>query len=183
MNWIQSIKHQRSLSLFRKRSSKVKFPHEFVDFDHAKTFGFIINIGHINPDELVHFTKYITKLEEKGKKVIVIELNLRKKAEPMFGTSVNAMFIDTNQVNWLGFPSTDRLRKMNNAKFDILFNLDTSEEMTSRFICGLSNARMRVGVHEEETQNYYELMLQTGPESRLKPLLESFEMYSKMLHK
>lgn len=183
MNWVQSIKHQHSVKTFRKKAGKVSFPREFVDFDQAETFGFILNIEQIHPDELVHFTKYITQLEDKGKKVIVVELNFQKKASPMFVGNVNAIFIGQPHINWLGFPVDEKLRELNEAHCDILFNLDTAEKMTSRYICGLCNARMRVGIHEEEQESFYELMFQIGEDQRLKTVLKAFETYAKMLQK
>lgn len=183
MNWLQSIKHNHSLNVFRSRGKRVKFPHRFVDFEEAKKVGFIINIGLLSGEELVTFTKYITRLEENGKKVLVVELNLRRKSEPMFAGSSESIFINPSQLNWLDFPSVTMQQQINKFNCDILFNLDTSERMTSRFICGLSNASMRVGVHEEEYEGYYELMLQIGIDSRLKEVLKTFERYSKMLKK
>ncbi len=183
MNWLQSIKHDHSLKVFRNRGKRVKFPHSFVDFEDANRVGFIVNIGLISGEELVTFTKYITRLEEHGKKVLVVELNLRRKSEPMFSGSSESIFINPAQLNWLDFPSVTLQQEINRFNCDIIFNLDTSERMTSRFICGLSNASMRVGVHEEEYEGYYELMLQIEAGARLRQILNTFETYSKMLKK
>ena len=183
MNWVQSIKHGYSLKVFRSRGKKVKFPHRFVDFEQASRVGFIINIGLLSAQELVSFTKYITRLEENGKKVLVVELNLRRKSEPMFAGSSASIFINPGQINWLDFPSVPMQKQINKFECDIIYNLDTSERMTSRFICGLSNAAMRVGLHEEEYEGFYELMLQIDKETRLSEVLDTFERYSKMLKK
>ena len=183
MNWLQSIRHRHSLNLFRSRAKKVSFPHKSVGFEAAKTLGFIINIGLISPEELVYFTKYITQLEDAGKKVVVVELNFDRKATPMFTKSIASIFVGASDINWLSFPSVDMLKEINRAKCDILFNLDNSERMTSRFICGLSNAKMRVGIYEEEYEEFYELMLQKEPEAKLASILASYETYTKMLNK
>lgn len=183
MNWLQSIRHRHSLNLFRSRAKKVSFPHQSVGFHHAQTLGFIINIGLINAEELVFFTKYITQLEDAGKKVVVVELNFHRKSTPMFTQSIRSIFVSSADVNWLSFPSVDKLKQINKAKCDIIFNLDTSERMTSRFICGLSNAKMRVGMHEEEYEEFYELMLQMEDNSKLSSVLKTYETYTKMLNK
>lgn len=183
MNWLQSLRHRYSLSVFQTRANKVAFPHQFVDFDHAQMLGFIVNIGQFNADDLVYFTKYITHLEDKGKKVVVVELNFQRKAEPMFRDSVRSVFINTSQINWLDMPSLSRMKEVNDAKIDILVNLDLSERMTSRYVCGLSNAQTRVGLHEPGYEQYYELMLQLPAETKLNKVLEHFEFYSKMIEK
>ena len=183
MNRLQSIKHDHSLKVFRKRARKVAFPHAFVDFSRAETLGYILNVGQINAEDLVFFVKHLQQLEGLGKKVVVVELNLQRDASPMFTTSIESIFVSSGQVNWLDFPSVSVLKAINAARIDILFNLDTSNRMTSRFISGLSNARMRVGRHESETEGFYELMVQFPAGSTLQEILDASETFTNKLEK
>ncbi len=183
MNFIQSLRHRYSLRLFKQRAKKVNFPHAFVDLEKADSLGFIVNIDQFTADDLVYFTKYITHLEDKGKRVAVVEVTYNRKSQPMFKDSVETVFINPAQLNWLNFPSVKRLQELNDLGLDILVNLDTTEKMTSRFICGLSSAKTRVGLHESGYEEFYELMLQMPTESRLHKILDTFELYSKMLEK
>jgi hypothetical protein len=183
MNWLQSFRHRYSIRIFQQRARKVKFPHAFVDLDRATSIGFIVNMEQFNADDLVFFTKYITHLEDKGKKVVVVEITYRRKSEPMFRGSVHSIFINPEQMNWLRFPSIKRLQELNATQLDILLNLDSSEMMTSRFVCGLSSAKTRAGLYEPGHESYYELMLQLPMETKLQKVLETFEYYSKMLEK
>ncbi|HHG86232.1 MAG TPA: hypothetical protein ENJ82_15890 [Bacteroidetes bacterium] len=183
MNWLQSVKHNYSVTVFEKRAKKVSFPHAFVDFDKAKTIAFIVNISQFNPEDLVSFTKYISKLETVGKSVVVIELNFERKSLPMFKASTRSIFINPEGINWLKFPAVERLREINRLKCDLLVNLDTSEQMTSHFICGLSNAKTRVGLAQDGYEAFYELLLQLPNTTKITKLLETFEMFTKMLEK
>lgn len=183
MNWLQSLRHRYSIRVFQQRARKVNFPHAFVDIERGNAIGFIVNIEQLSADDLVYFTKYITQLEDRGKKVVVVEISYRRKSEPMFRESNHSIFINTEQMNWLQFPSIKRLQELNATNLDILLNLDTSEKMTSRFVCGLSSARTRVGLHEAGYESFYELMLQLPLETRLHKILDTFEYYSKMLEK
>lgn len=183
MNWIQSLKHRHSLRTFKKRSRKVKFPHQFIALGKAKTVGFIININLYTSEDLILLTHYLTKLEDKGKKIFLVELNFKRKSLPMFTQTNQSIFINPAHINWMGFPSVQKLKAINTKKCDILLNLDHSENMTSRYICGFSNAKTRVGIHEEEFEKVYELMLQISPETGLKTMLNQFETYLKMIEK
>lgn len=183
MNWVQSIRHRVSLGTFEKRAAKVRFQHSFVDFEAAKTIGFIINIAEFTAEDLVYFTQYITKLEDRGKNVVVIEVNMDRKAEPMFRDSVRSVFINTAQVNWLQMPSVISMKAINGYRLDIVVNLDRSELMTGRYVCGLSSARTRVGLHEQGYEDFYELMLQLPTETKIQKVLEHFEFYAKMIEK
>ena len=183
MNWLQSIRHRYSVKVFSQRAKKVSFPRAFVDLEHANAIGFIVNIEQFSADDLVYFTKYITHLEDRGRKVVVVEISYGRKSEPMFRDSTHSVFINREQMNYLRFPSIKRLQELNATHLDILVNLDTSDRMTSRFVCGLSNAKTRVGLFEYGHESYYELMLQLPLESKLHKILETFEFYSKMLEK
>lgn len=183
MNWAQSVRHRYSLKLFNKRARKIEFPHDFVDLDRAKTIGFIVNINLLQPKDLIALTDFLTKLEDTGKDVFIVEINFKRKSEPMFNETIKSIFINPEHVNWLGFPAIGRLQEINKQKSDILLNLDVSEKMTSRFICGLSNAKTRVGMYEEGYEEYYELMLEISPETKLKDMLSHLETYLKMIEK
>jgi hypothetical protein len=183
MNWIQSLRHRYSLSIFNVRAKRVNFPHAFVDLEKAQSLGFIVNIDQFSADDLVYFTKYITHLEDRGKSVAVVEITYHRKSPPMFRDSMTSLFFNPAQINWLDFPSVKRMQELNALKIEILVNLDTTERMTSRFICGLSSAQTRVGLHEAGYESFYELLLQIPAETRLPKILETFEFYSKMLEK
>jgi|GEM_PF-1289107 len=183
MNWLQTKKLAYSLKVFKTRARKVKFPHQFVDFKNAKRIGLLVNLPKMSGDEIISFSRYLDALEADGKQVLVVELNFLRKSEPMFAGNTPTIFINPSHLNWLDFPSVPMLREINKFKCDIFFNLDTSPRMSSRFICGLSNAKMRVGVHSEDSEGYYELMLQMKEEAPLQEVLQTFERYSKMLEK
>ncbi|MCB9232248.1 MAG: hypothetical protein H6581_11325 [Bacteroidia bacterium] len=183
MNWIQEYKQKFSLKTFRRKSKKVSFPHDFVDLDRAASVGFIINIGLCTPKDLIVLTDYITKLEEHGKKVFMVEINFLRKSEPMFNETNKSIFINPSHISWLGFPSREVLKEINANQADILLNLDTSEGLTSHYISGMANARTRAGLYEEELMDFYELMLELPRDTKLKTLLSSFEEYLKMIEK
>lgn len=77
----------------RLKSVRRSVFHAFVDLDRATSIGFVVNIEQFSADNLVYFTKYITHLEDKGKKVVVVEISYEHKAEPMFHDSNQSIFI------------------------------------------------------------------------------------------
>ena len=183
MNWVESIRHRHSLRVFHSRARKVTFPHAFLDMDKATRIAYIINMGQLEAKDLVVLTEYITKLEDHGKKVLVVELNPKRKSEPMFIDTVGSIFLNSSHISLLGFPSSQKMAEINQWKPDIILNLDTTEALTARFICGLSNAVTRVGRYEEGYEEYYELMLDLAPETGLRTMLVQMETYLKMIEK
>ena len=183
MKWLKDYKQKFSLRVFRKRAKNVKFPHKGVDLERAKKIGIIVNMNMMTSKDLIILTDFITRLEDTGKQLILIELNFKRKTEPMFNETNQTIFINPTQISWLGFPSREALQEINKNKIDILLNLDISDLMTSRFICGLSNASTRAGFFEEGYEEFYEFMLDIPKETKLKELLTSFETYLKMIEK
>jgi hypothetical protein len=183
MNWLEKIKQKYSLRVYGKRSRKVAFRHDFVDFDHATKIGFILNMNQFNSKDLIVLTDYITKLEDHGKSVVVIELNFQRRTEPMFNETIRSIFLNRENINWLEFPSLVKMKEINEAGIEIVLNLDTSERMTSRYICGLINAKTRVGMAREGEEEFYELMVELPEDVKLKPMIQQFETYLKMLEK
>jgi len=183
MNWIAEQKKKYSLRVFGKKVKKVRFPHDFVDITHAKRIGLIININMFTSKDLIVMTDYMTRLEDSGKQILLIELNFKRGTEAMFSDTSNTVFVNPMHISWLGFPSREALLKINKYESDILINLDNSNMMTSRYICGLSNAKTRAGFYEEGYEDFYELMIEAPADLKLKSMLAAFEDYLNMLKK
>ena len=183
INWIREKKRSFSLNRFHKKAEKVKFKHEFVDLKSAVRIGFILNTTNSSAQDLILLTDYISKLEtQQRKEVFVIELNFRRKSQPVFRETHRSLFVNPKYINWLGFPSMEILKEINSKPTDILIDLDRGSSLTSKFISGLSNARMRAGHHEEELEPFYDLMI-SGQSGSLKDFLAQLEVYMNMLKK
>ena len=183
MNFFQKLKQRYSINVFRKRTRRVVFSHDFVDLEKAKTIGFIIHMNQYNSKDLIVLTDYITKLEDHGKQVVLIEINLRRKSEPMFIDTIKSIFINPTHISWTGIPSLSKMQEINYSRPDILINLDTSDNLTSKFICGLSNAKTRAGIAKQGMEMFYELILQLPEDTKLKTLLQQFEHFLKEIEK
>lgn len=183
MNWLQNLKQKYSLRTYAKRAQKVRFPHSFVDLERASRIGFILNMNQFNSKDLIVLTDYITKLEDHGKSVVLIELNFQRRTEPMFNETIKSIFLNREHINWLEFPSVKKMQEVNASQCEILINLDTSERMTSRYVCGFSSAPTRVGIAREGEEQFYELMVELPEDVKLKPMITQFETYLKMLEK
>lgn len=183
MKWLENWRRNRGAKVFRQRSAKVQFPHAFKDLDLAKRIGFIVNLEELSPEDLAYLVHYLAEMQRMGKEVLVVELNFQRKAMPVFNGKVDSIFIGNAHKNLFGLPSIKKMQELNKSKLDILVNLDRSEWNTGTYICGLSNASMRVGLHKPDLEDYFELMLQLPAETKIQKVLAHFEHYSNMLQK
>jgi hypothetical protein len=101
----------------------------------------------------------------------------------MFIETIKSIFLNPSQISWLGIPSLSKMKEINLTRCDIMVNLDPGENLTSKFICGLSNAKMRAGISRPGLEMFYEFLLEIPEDTRLKSLLSQFEHYFKEFEK
>ncbi|MBX7240603.1 MAG: hypothetical protein K1X92_02555 [Bacteroidia bacterium] len=159
-----------------------KIPHDFISLSNAKSIGLLINVNQCNTEDLKDVHHYIDAFKAKGVTVVLFELNFIKKSIPGFKTSAHSVFINPEKINWLDFPNATAQSQIAQHKVDILINFDTSDKMTSHYICALANAKTRTGIHREGLESFYELMV-SFKENRFKKMVPHFEHYLKMLEK
>lgn len=181
MNALRTFKRNLALRNFRKKSASIAFPHWGMGIYKARHIGLMVNVTLSNPKDLIMLTEFIGKLEELGKKILVIEINFGKKAEQMFNETTQSIFVSRKHVNWLGLPAKELLKEINSQKLDLLLDFDTSDTLTARFIAGFSNAATRVGLFDEEFKANYELSIESPRSIKLKSLIASYEQYLKMV--
>ena len=183
LNWYKDVKQKAGIRQFEKKINKVSYPHQFVDFEKARTIGFIINVNQRSLREMVILQDYMGNLKKSGKNPVAFEINRKKNAESIFGDTVDTVFVNSETLTFFGLPSKEVLKSINQNSVEILLNLDTSDDMTSRYICGFSNAKTRVGIYQEGLEDFFELMIDLPRDTQIKKILSSFEDYLKMIEK
>lgn len=156
--------------------------HDFVSLNKAKSVALLINVNQCNTEDLKDVHRYIDDFKAKGINVVLFELNYNKKSTPAFGTSAHSVFINPDKINWYDCPTGQAQSQIAQHKVDILINFDTSEHLTSHFVCGLANAKTRTGVYHEGMESFYEVMV-NFKENRFKKMTPNFEHFLRMLDK
>jgi hypothetical protein len=159
--------------LYANRIKKIKHHRQFISLEKASRVGFVISSKSILPEETNRFITFIQSIESLGKSVYVIELPRKKKSNRHFGNKIKSILLDKKYFNFFNLPSQFAIDKINGYHFDILVDLNRSEELTSRYLTGLSNAVMRVGIHDPAQTHYYDLMLSIDPRRPAHMILEN----------
>jgi hypothetical protein len=183
MSWFERQKANLARYFYHRRSRKSRPKHDFVSLGKAQKIGILIHVNVFNLRLTKQIAEYVTHLEKNGKQVYIIELNTKKNADPVFSDIKLSIFLNIKYFNWLGIPDHFGLAKINKHHLDILIDLDTSDSLFSRFVTGLSNARMRVGIHREGTEPYYDMMIAVKPDTPSDTMLSQIENYLNMIHK
>jgi hypothetical protein len=159
--------------LYANRIKKIKHHRQFISLEKASRVGFVLSSKSILPEETNRFITFIQSIESLGKSVYVIELPRKKKSNRHFGNKIKSILLDKKYFNFFNLPSQFAIDKINGYHFDILVDLNRSEELTSRYLTGLSNAVMRVGIHDPAQTHFYDLMLSIDPRRPAHMILEN----------
>lgn len=183
MSWFERQKDNLARYFYHRRTRKIKPRHDFVALHQAKKIGIIIHVNYFNLRYTKQIADFVTRLEQEGKQVYIIELNTKNKADSVFSDIKLSVFLNRKYFNWFRIPNHFATAKVNKHHLDILIDLDPSDELFSRFLVGLSNARMRVGIHREGFENYYDLLIAVPANTPAGTLLTQIENYLNMLEK
>ena len=154
---IKTYFRNRKIKSLIQQGKKVK--HDFISLPSAKSIGLLINVNQCNTEDLKDIHQYIDAFKSKGLTVVLFEINFIKKSLPAFKTSAHSVFINPEKLNWLDVPTSAAQSQIFQHKIDILINFDTSDKLTSHFICALANAKTRTGIYREGMEAFYELMV------------------------
>ena len=114
---------------------------------------------------------------------MLIEINFHKKSDPQFSNSVESIFINPAKLNWLDYPTPTIENQIKRHELDILMDFDSSNRMTSKYLCSMAKAKTRAGVHREGFESCYELMINGSENNGMKTLIKEFDYFLNMIDK
>ncbi|MFN0202752.1 MAG: DUF6913 domain-containing protein [Bacteroidia bacterium] len=181
IEWIKNFFAHRKFKDLMLRGKR--FSRDFIGLNRAKSIGIIFNANQCNIEDIKELRAYVEQMKAKGKHVVLIELNYLKQSIPQFQHTVQTVFINPEKYNWFGCPKQQVETQLSHHKLDILLNCDTSQEITSHYVCAILEAKMRTGMYVQGMEPYYDLMLDGAKEQRISKKIQHFEHYLKMIDK
>lgn len=144
-----------------------------VPYASAQRIGILFTVEDNQKHLLVK--EFVNKLTQEGKQVQVLEFLPKKKENPEF---MFDFFTAQDLSFWgnLGSPVADQFMK---ANFDYLFNIDTQPGELVQHVLANSKAHCRIGKFDEQSTDYYELMIETNGSTQ--SLIENMFNYTKKL--
>lgn len=146
-----SVIGKKILSLFNNPKKRKKGTIKLVPFDKAELVGILYTWSDSQKEEVL--TSLIEKIGTE-KKVEVLCFNPTKNPiisqHPTFDESVVTNF---------GKLNSEDVHRFIKAPFDYLFHLDFESNELLKNILIQTNAKCRIGVHDEEHTSFYELMI------------------------
>lgn len=130
----------------------------------------------VEDEQKHHLIKdFITRLTHDGKQVQVLEFLPKKKDNPEFRFD----FFSIQDLSFWGTLNNEQVEKFSKANFDYLFNIDTEANPLIQNVLANSKAHCRVGRFDEDSTQFYELMIETNGSTQ--GLIDNMYSYTKKL--
>jgi hypothetical protein len=146
------------------RSKKIIHPSD------AKSIGIIYNVGE-EKDYLI-VTDFVGRLQNDKKEVRTLGwINLK---DPPHYCYPRLMFdyITKRNINWFHKPSGEKISDFMNKDFDILLNIDTTDNPSLTYATALSKAKFKVGIYAEKNKDYFDFMIALDKTPEVPKLIE-----------
>lgn len=140
-----------------------------VNYNEAKKIGVLYNAA--NPADVALVSKYIQRLQQKGKQV----KGLAYIPDPKMALDVTAEHFTNKHVNWLYVPNGMDVESFTKEHFDLLVNLYTKPSLPLEYIAALSEAKYKVGRYLEDKTYCFDLMVYLDEQKDLDSLIKEID--------
>lgn len=148
---------------------------ENISYENSKTAGIIYTWEGERKDEIINDFK--KELEESGKKVKTI---CYKQGEINRNSRKNFFFNEEDFSRYGKIKSKLPSQFIQN-RFDFLFHLDTTQNISIEYLLALSNARCRVSRLDYTKKEFYEFMIKTNKGDGFEQLCNQILHYTKSI--
>ena len=177
MQWLDNLKQRIGRwYLMRSQAPRVN--------RHSSPYSQIHHIGILyeaNRDDMEAVKKYANKLRAEGKKVFELGFYDQKELTFDHNFTLNSEFLHRQHIKWNGLPSKDAVIGFKSEPFDLLLNLYTSDCLPLFYVSFQSKAKFRLGKFEKINIEFFDMMLDVGPNPSLEELIKQIDYYIKKL--
>jgi hypothetical protein len=166
----ESIRNYFWNAEINKKLPKIIRDKKIIHPSNAKSIGIIYNVGE-EKDYLI-ITDFTGRLQNDKKEVRTLGwINLK---DPPHYCYPRLMFdyITKRNINWFYKPSGDKINDFINNDFDILLNIDTTNNPSLTYATALSKAKLKVGIYSEKNKDYFDLMISLDAPPEIPELIE-----------
>lgn len=174
MSIIKNTAEKIARKLLNKQLKKHTKHVEFHNMKSAKHIGILFDTNKQENNNIV--SQFYTDLKEQGYKISAAGwyegLEIPKK--PL--NTLDFIYFTELDSNWKGIPQTHEITEFFKQKFDILFVLTQSEEISVQYISSLSPASFKVGAKGNYAE-YLDFMIELKENASIKELIQDSIKY------
>ncbi len=178
MSFIQNIQKYLLASELKKELSRLARDKKFVSFEKSRSIGILYKVG--EEKDQIEFSAFVNRLKEEKKEIKALGILKYKDIPHYCYPKLSYDYITTRNINWKKKPTGEKVNDFINKEFDILINFDTTLDLSLNYIAGLSKAKCKVGLFDENNKAIYDLMINTDANCPFQELAEHYLTYINM---
>lgn len=125
---------------------------------------------YIDEKDLDVLSKYKEGFRSEGKFVkILAYIN-----EDIDVTNYDFKAFSKKELSWEGIPNSEHVQEFLNRKYDVLFFPIREYTRPLEFISMVSEAKLKIGTYHESMHEYYDILLDAKPETRINDIFDQF---------
>lgn len=160
---------------YRNDAAGIIHPRIMTNLADARSIGILYVLNDAPDYEIVE--KFVTLLQRERKEVKALGYVRNKNLISRFLPKLSFDFFSRKDITWFYKPLHDKVRDFTEKEFDILIDLNLQDFFPLKYISGLSRAKCRVGRYSEENLDFYDLMLETKPDTGMGAYIEQIHHY------
>lgn len=162
-------------------SKKKKQRSNHFTFKDVKSVGILFSADSMVQLEAIG--KYITNLNNSGKRVSTICIYQDKTLPVLNQSGLLIDFVLPKEVNLRGVPKPSFVKSFIENKFDLLLDLDINEIFPVEYMSAKSHATFKVGKHTKVNEYIFDMMLDIEESKGINYFIEQVDNYLKMINK
>ncbi len=181
MPFLNNIRCRLGKYYLGKELGRLSHTPAMVSLTQAKKVGIVFNSDSMENTELVK--KYFDYLSALGKKVSVLGYIAAKKPDECLDWWPGQTYITRKDLNWYYKPDKNIIDNFVRGAYDLLLDLNVSEEIPLLYVTAFTMAGCRVGKYNQHLLNLYDVMIETDQGKTLKYFLRNVDKYMESIDK
>ena len=162
----------------KKAVAKNRRTKALVSVEQAKSIGVLYMVG--DEKDYIAATNLFGGLQQMKKEVRTLGFIDLKDLPHYCYPRLSFDYISQPTMNWYKRPFGDKIKDFIHKDFDILLNLDTTQNPSLTYVYAISNAKFKIGIDTLVNKEYSDLMISTKNTVSLPDLFEYMMSYIKM---
>jgi hypothetical protein len=173
--FIEKIKRSVANYILNKKLGKLNREKKLVNLHSARTIGILYNVNSQTTFQIVK--TLVKELTSRQRQVMAIGF-VNRKSIPNYCIAANSGYhFNLRDLNWYGAPKNDYIHEFINKEFDILIDLSLDDVFVFKYISGLSRSKFKVGRHNDNYLDCFDLMIKMESTTTLEAFIEQVTHY------
>lgn len=175
MGIVVKIKNTIGSYLLKKDLQKLRRNRKPNGFNNIKTIGILYVVPH--EQDYPHIVNFVKYFQDNNKIVKALGFTNTEYIPHYCFPKLTYDYFTKKNINWFGKPSHKFVDDFVNTEYDLLIDLQTSENFTISYIGYTSIAKFKMGMNSSSNLEHYDLMMTVQPDIELSEYLSQIIHY------